>query len=174
MTDMISLNASDQVAVESLLDDAFGSDRRSRTAYLLRAGLDYMPALSFGLIKDTRLIGSIQCWPVMITADDKDADKEAETVPLVLVGPVAVATDCQGCGYGHALMEAMLEAAMLEGNPPLVMIGDAEYYSRFGFSASETGGWKLPGPFEQHRLLLRNKGDYILPISGIIGPDQDN
>lgn len=169
MTNMITLAACDQATVEALLDDAFGMDRRMRTAYLLRAGVDYIPALSFGLLQDDRLIGSIQCWSVAIISDEDD-----EIVPLVLVGPVAVAPDCQGSGHGHALMEAMLEAAMLEGNPPMVMIGDAEYYSRFGFSAGETGGWQLPGPFEQHRLLLRNEGDYILPVSGMIGPDQDN
>ena len=26
----------------------------------------------------------------------------------------------------------------------------------------------------QHRLLLRNEGDYILPISGMIGPDSND
>jgi predicted N-acetyltransferase YhbS len=174
MTNMIPLGACDQAAVEALLDDAFGSDRRSRTAYLLRAGVDYIPALSFGLMQGERLIGSIQCWPVRVIGEEDGEEADSESAALVLVGPVAVAPDCQGAGHGHALMEAMLDAAMLEGNPPLVMIGDAEYYCRFGFTASETGGWDLPGPFEQHRLLLRNEGDYILPISGIIGPDRND
>jgi len=169
MPELAPLSLCDTDAIEVLLDAAFGEDRKSRTAYMLRDGVDAIDALCFGLIAgDGELIGSIQCWPVAITASDD------EVVPLVLVGPVAVAPDMQNRNHGHRLMDAMLEAAMLEGNPPLVMIGDAEYYGRFGFSAAETGGWDLPGPFEPHRLLLRNPGEYILAATGMIGPDLHN
>jgi predicted N-acetyltransferase YhbS len=51
------------------------------------------------------------------------------------------------------------------------MIGDPDYYQRFGFGAGETGGWILPGPWEAHRLLLRNEGEYELPAQGTLGPD---
>ncbi|MFC4292310.1 GNAT family N-acetyltransferase [Sphingorhabdus arenilitoris] len=165
MVELLPLSACDPGAIENLLDAAFGTDRKSRTAYLLRDGTACMPALSFGLLSSTHLIGSIQCWPVLIEASDGDS------AAMVLVGPVAVAPELQGLGHGQALMQAMVDAAMLEGNPPMVMIGDAEYYGRFGFSAAETAGWNLPGPFEQNRLLLRNEGDYILPLTGMIGPD---
>ena len=35
----------------------------------------------------------------------------------------------------------------------MLLVGDASYYGRFGFSAEKTGGLWLPGPFERHRLL---------------------
>jgi predicted N-acetyltransferase YhbS len=38
-----------------------------------------------------------------------------------------------------------------------VVIGDAPYYGRFGFHAGLTEGWRLPGPFDPDRLLLRAK-----------------
>jgi predicted N-acetyltransferase YhbS len=47
------------------------------------------------------------------------------------------------------------------------MVGDAEYYGRFGFSADSTGGWILPGPWEAHRLLARNAP----PVAGMIEDD---
>ena len=50
------------------------------------------------------------------------------------------------------------------------MIGDAEYYSRFGFVADETGGWVLPGPWDPQRLLLRNPQAVLLPLTGTLGP----
>jgi predicted N-acetyltransferase YhbS len=160
------LNTCNVREVDALLDASFGADRRGRTAYLLRAGTQMLDAMSFAIVDDNdALIGSIQCWPVKIT------DEEGEDYALVLVGPVAVAPHCQGEGHGKMLMNAALNAALMEGNPPLLMIGDAEYYERFGFSASETGGWQLPGPHEAHRLLLRNEGDYPLPLSGLVGPD---
>jgi predicted N-acetyltransferase YhbS len=164
MPELVPLSSCDPYTVEELLDSAFGSQRKKRTAYMLRAGTKAIENLSFGLLEDSRLIGSIQSWPVCITADD-------EIVPLLLVGPVAIAPDKQNQGLGRKMMEQLLDAALLEGNPPMVMIGDPDYYEKFGFFAKETNGWQLPGPFEAHRLLLRNESDYILPSTGMIGPD---
>lgn len=151
--------------VEKLLDAAFGKDRKGRTAYLLRAAMDPIAEMSFGLIHDGKLVGSIQCWPVILK------DEMGEMASLRLVGPVAVSPDRQSEGFGHVLMNAMLDASEKAGNPALVMIGDAEYYGRFGFTADATSGWQLPGPWEPHRLLLRNIGNHPLPKKGIIGPD---
>ena len=54
---------------------------------------------------------------------------------------------------------------------PQVMIGDPEYYGRFwGFSNAQTGQWRLPGPFEQRRLLVRCDNSAVLPVSGTLGP----
>jgi predicted N-acetyltransferase YhbS len=145
-------------AVESLLDAAFGSDRRRRTAYLLRQGMPVINHLSFGIIDNRAAVGSIQCWPVSI------AD-----LPLILVGPVAVSPERQNQGLGYRLMHAALAAAT-EDDPPMVMIGDPEYYGRFGFYADGTDGWTLPGPWEPHRLLLRNPRGVDLPLTGILGP----
>jgi len=35
----------------------------------------------------------------------------------------------------------------------VLLVGDAPYYGRFGFSAEKTGALWLPGPFERQRLL---------------------
>jgi hypothetical protein len=35
----------------------------------------------------------------------------------------------------------------------VLLLGDASYYSRFGFSAEKTGELLLPGAYEQERLL---------------------
>lgn len=145
----------DPHAVEALLDAAFGVDRHRRTAYRIRAGTSAIPALSFAAFDGSRLIGSLQSWPVAL-----------DHVPMILVGPVAVAPDVQRGGVGKALMTALLDAAPRD---PLVMIGDPEYYARFfGFSAAATQGWQVPGPVERHRLLARFDGP--LPEAGMLGP----
>lgn len=138
--------------VERLLDRAFGTGRHARTAYRLRAGTAAIPALSFALVEERALLGSIQCWPVRFAGDD------ARDAPLVLVGPVAVVPERQQEGFGRRLMQAALAAADARGLD-LMLIGDPEYYGRFfGFSAARTGGWRLPGPVERHRLLARGAG----------------
>jgi predicted N-acetyltransferase YhbS len=157
MTAVLSLAQIAPEAVEQLLDDAFGPDRHQRTAYKLRMAGTEIGALSFGIMDEGMLTASIQCWPVRIGA-----------TPLVLVGPVAVAPDRQGKGLGHRLMHATLDAAALIGDPAMVMIGDPEYYGRFGFTAQQTGGWTLPGPWETHRLLARNPAQHNLPATGML------
>jgi predicted N-acetyltransferase YhbS len=151
----IPLAAADPLAVEALLDAAFGPDRHTRTAYRIREGMAAIAALSFAVFEDGRLVGSLQSWPVAL-----------DELPMILVGPVAVSPEAQRGGIGKALMTALLEA---EPRDPLVMIGDPEYYGRFfEFSADATQGWSVPGPVERHRLLSRFDAD--LPIAGALGP----
>ena len=153
-------------AVEALLDAAFGTDRFGRTAYRIREGVDAVPALSFALVEDSALIGTIQCWPVAHRGAD------GTVTPLVMVGPVAIHPDVQRGGHGRALMAHMLDAAETCADSALMMIGDPEYYGRFfGFKADATGEWDLPGPFEKRRLLARAVNGHELPTAaGMIGP----
>lgn len=153
-------------AVELLLDAAFGRTRFGRTAYRIRKGMAAVPALSFALVEDGGLLGTIQCWPVAHHA------AYGAATPLVMVGPVAVRPDLQRGGHGRVLMAHMLEAAETEADSALMMIGDPEYYGRFfDFTVGATGAWDLPGPYEKHRLLARAVNGHELPMgAGMIGP----
>jgi predicted N-acetyltransferase YhbS len=82
---------------------------------------------------------------------------------------VAVASHRQNEGLGTELMQLMLNAATPQ-DAPMVMIGDPEYYGRFGFAAEGSSGWTLPGPWEPRRLLLRNVQKVALPTHGMLGP----
>ena len=158
MGDLSELSSLKAAEVEELLDDAFGVDRHQRTAYLLRHGVGAIDHLSFGIVDNNNLVGSIQCWPVKVAS-----------TPLILVGPVAVSRMRQNQGIGHRLMQATLRA-IRPNDPPMVMIGDPEYYGRFGFIADDTRGWTLPGPWERRRLLARNPDIVALPWTGMIAP----
>jgi predicted N-acetyltransferase YhbS len=165
MRQIVPLHQVTAADVEHLLDAAFGERRKERTAYLLRKDIKAISALSFAVIEHGVLLGSIQCWHVKIV-DDKNND-----TPLILVGPVAVAPELQNKGIGKQLMHSCLAAAEIIGSPAMMMIGDPEYYGRFGFTASQTSGWQMPGPWEAHRLLLRNVADHPLPLSGMLAAD---
>nr|WP_246350623.1 N-acetyltransferase [Sphingobium boeckii] len=145
-----------------MLDRAFGADRRTRPAYALREGTCAIPALSFAAVDmDGALLGTLQSWPVKI-ADE----------PLVMIGPVAVEPGIQRSGIGQMLMRAVLKAASDTDAPPLMMIGDPEYYGRFfGFTAEGTAGWELDGPVERRRLLVRARFLQNVPQHGRILPD---
>ena len=169
MTDsatLIPLDNVDPALVEALLDRAFEPERHKRTAYKVREGMDWLPGLSFAAIDAAEhLVGTIQCWPVALT------DPAGRKHPLIMVGPVAVLPEAQGLGYGQVLMSAAIAALDPRAPLPQVMIGDPEYYGRFwGFSNAHTGGWTLPGPYEQGRLLARTSNPAVLPETGMLGP----
>ncbi|WP_301183108.1 GNAT family N-acetyltransferase [Sphingomonas quercus] len=155
-----------ETEVEALLDAAFGTDRRGRTAYRLREGVSAIPGLSFAAVDDYgQLVGSFQSWPVELAGDD------GRVVPLVLVGPIAIQPDRQQGGLGRALTRHALAAIDAAGVEATVLIGDPEYYGRFfGYSDAVTGQWRVPGPVEQRRLLARLTGGPALPVSGLLRP----
>ena len=166
---LIPLDAVDPAMLEALLDRAFGPGRTARTAYKVREGTQYLSALSFAALDEAELlVASIQAWPVALTDDGGRAH------PLLMIGPVAVLPERQGEGFGRALITAQaaaLEQLAGDGDPlPQVLIGDEPYYGRFGYNAHATGGWRLPGPFDQARLLVRAVNPAILPTSGMLGP----
>ncbi|RJY08219.1 GNAT family N-acetyltransferase [Aurantiacibacter aquimixticola] len=162
---LIPLEAVEPDMIEALLDRAFGTDRHARTAYKVRDGVDWLPALSFAALDaHEMLVGTIQTWPVALT------DDQERRHPMLMVGPVAVVPEHQGEGFGHALMAAMTGALDPKAALPQVMVGDPDYYNRFGFIAAPAQGWTLPGPFEQKRLLVRAPNPAVLPESGTLGP----
>jgi predicted N-acetyltransferase YhbS len=164
--EIIPLDSVDPALVEELLDHAFGTKRKQRTAYRVREGLDWLPALSFAALdEDDMLAGTIQCWPVALT------DPQDRRHPMIMAGPVAVLPELQMRGFGKALMAACLGSLDVRAPLPQVMIGDPKYYARFwDFVAEHTGDWKLPGPCEAHRLLARSDNPAILPRKGMLGP----
>ncbi len=166
MTTLIPLDQIDPALIEDLLDLAFEPERKQRTAYKLREGSEWLPALSFAALdEDEHLAGTIQCWPVALNSTDGRAH------PMIMVGPVAVMPDQQGRGYGKALMTASMAAIDPRAPLPQVMIGDPEYYGRFWqFTNAHTGSWHMPGPFERHRLLVRCDNPDVLPAEGMLGP----
>jgi predicted N-acetyltransferase YhbS len=165
MLHFVPLAEIDADAVEQLLDRAFGTDRHGRTAYAVREGTVPVAALSFAALDGEALVGTIQCWPVILAGDD------GGRAALTMVGPVAVDPPRQQHGIGHALMAHMLDAAERTGAArSLMLIGDPEYYGRFfGFTAERTAAWRLPGPVERRRLLAR--GDEVPATAGMLGPD---
>lgn len=52
---------------------------------------------------------------------------------VALLGPLAVAPDCQGRGIGSSLVRTAIAAARRRGAVRMLVLGDSGYYGRFGF-----------------------------------------
>ena len=135
--------STDIAARERLLDAAFGPARFAKASERLRQDRFAADGLSFVASERGRLIGTIRLWNVSAGAGR----------PALLLGPLAIAADARGRGIGASLMQRALREAKRLGHRSVLLVGDAPYYSRFGFSADKTGALRLPGPYEQHRLL---------------------
>ena len=133
----------DVCAREALLDRVWGLARFEKTAERLRQGRDPADGLSFVAEATEELVGTVRLWHV-------GAGPER---PALLLGPLAVEAACRGKGVGSVLVRRALAAARRRGHRAVLLVGDADYYGRFGFSAEKTGALWLPGPFEGHRLL---------------------
>lgn len=136
-------------AREALLDSAFGESRTRKSSERLRE--DRLPAegLSFIASEGKRVIGTARLWNVACGIE-KSSGQQA-----LLLGPVAVAQDCRSRGLGGAMVRRAIQTARKLRFGAIVLVGDPEYYNRFGFSGEKTGALWMPGPFERHRLLGR-------------------
>lgn len=71
---------------------------------------------------------------------------EADGAPVAALGlaPLAVAPDRQRGGIGGRLIECGLAAANGRGTRIVFVLGDPEYYGRFGFSAAAAAPFASP------------------------------
>jgi predicted N-acetyltransferase YhbS len=131
----------DVAAREALLDVAYGPVRFTKPSQQLRERRD--PALSLVASEQGGLIGTVRLWPVAAGAGR----------PALLLGPLAVHPDCRRRGIGAALMRRAIRVAHDAGHGAVLLVGDASYYGRFGFTAAKTGGLAMPGLHQLERLL---------------------
>ena len=134
--------SSDVVARSALLDACFGANRHTRTCQRLRDGRTPAEGLALSAVARGKLVGTVRLWHV-----------SAGGIPALMLGPLAVEESSRQLGVGAALMDHALAAATARGHRAVILLGDAPYYIRFGFSGRKTGELSLPGPFERDRLL---------------------
>src|SRR5690242_1610099 len=145
-------------AIDTLLDLSFGPDRAGKTVYRLRDCVAPVAELGMVALDGGRLEGTIRYWPILIGG----------LIPSLLLGPIAVAPDCRSSGLGATLIRQSLNRAAAAGYRSVILVGDAPYYARFGFTRDVTLSMTLPGPVDPARFL----GLELVPgaLAGVGGP----
>jgi predicted N-acetyltransferase YhbS len=133
-------------AREALLDRAMGAERFAKTSQRLRDGR--LPELALAARLDGRLVGTVRLWAISAGPGSGEGGRS-----LLLLGPLAVDPLYQGMGIGARLMRSALNRSAATGHGGVILVGDAPYYARFGFTAAATEGLEMPGPVERHRFL---------------------
>jgi predicted N-acetyltransferase YhbS len=132
----------DVPAREILLDRVMGKARVLKPSERLRRGRAPARGLALVARDGGKLVGSVRLWNVA-----------AGGRPALLLGPLAVDTAMQGAGVGANLMQLAIARARDLGHGGIILVGDPEYYARFGFSAAPTSGLVMPAPVERRRFL---------------------
>ena len=148
MFDILHSEPADAPAIEWLLDLSFGPDRKTKTSYRYRDGVLPQPGLGFVARRNDgtrQLLGTVACWPVCVDG--------LHPGPALLLGPLGIHPDWQGRGVGRSLMWRVITAAVDQGHDSIFLVGDLDYYQRFGFEAAPSG-LVMPGE-DPVRLLVR-------------------
>ena len=148
-------NAGDFEAIRDVLAACFPTEAEGRLVELLREA-GHLP-VSLVAEVDRGVVGHVAFSPV-----------SAESVsPGVGLAPLAVLEAHRGRGIGSKLVEAGLQACLSEGYGWVVVLGDPEYYSRFGFRpASEKGLLGEYGGGDAFQVLELVAG--ALPEGGLV------
>ena len=140
-----ALTPPDLSKIRALLEVVFGPGRFARTAYRVREGTPEISAFCRGAFLSDSLIASLRMTPIAIGG----------SCPHLLLGPLAVASEFAGQGFGQALIAQSIEQAAAGGIGVVVLIGDMTYYGRLGFAPVPPGQIVFPGPADPMRILAR-------------------
>lgn len=140
--------------VEQLLDAVFGRARFDKASYLYRVGVEPVRELSYIAQHQGEIVGTIRYWPITIGAEGHQA---------LLLGPLGITPRLAGKGIGRTLTFRTLEIAAEMGHDLVLLVGDVDYYKRFGFVPAAPHGFIMPGETRPERLQ-------VAPLkSGILG-----
>ncbi|HEX2843059.1 N-acetyltransferase [Hyphomicrobium sp.] len=122
-------------AIRAVLLQAFPSPVEADLVERLRADSDI--EIGLAAIDGQDVIGHLVFSPM------------SAPVKALGLGPVAVAADRQGQGIGSLLISRGLERARAAGWEAVFVLGEPEYYARFGFSTATASGFSSPyaGPY---------------------------
>lgn len=127
---------------EALLDRAFGPGRFAKACQRLRENRLPADGMSFAAYHAGILVGTLRFWHVA-----------AGGAPALMLGPLAVEDTHRSFGIGGTLMRVGLAKAEALGHRAIILVGDAPYYARFGFSPAPVARLAMPGPVDPARFL---------------------
>jgi predicted N-acetyltransferase YhbS len=126
-----------------LLDLSFGLERRRKTCERLREGRLPAEGLAFSAHENGEIIGTLRFWSIA-AGERRDA---------LLLGPIAISPVVRSRGLGGEMIRHGLFRARELGHKAVLLVGDAPYYERFGFTRAGAENLVLPGPVELERFL---------------------
>lgn len=121
---------------------AFGGEYEADVVAGLREGGFAFASLVARL--DTTVLAHVMFSDISVVVDGR-------TVKAAALAPLAVAEGWRGAGIGGRLVQMGLEACAAHGSAVVVVLGDPDYYGRFGFSVAAMA--HLDTPYGRGKLM---------------------
>lgn len=146
----------DASAIAAVHTSAFGGDEEATLAGALRESGAAMPELSLVVeLDETGVVGHVVC-----------SRGDLGGVAVAGLGPIGVTPRHQRCGAGCALMHAVIGAADALDEPMLVLLGDPDFYRRFGFRPARDVGIEPPVDAWRDNFQVRTLSAYDPSLRG--------
>jgi putative acetyltransferase len=101
----------------------------------LRTNDNYIPELAFTIRDGDKIIGHIMLTRTYIK-------RGTEKVEALLLSPICVQLEYRNKGIGSQLIKHSMNAAKQKGYKAVFLVGEPEYYNRFGFKSMDNFGIK--------------------------------
>lgn len=130
--------------VETLVREAFWNVYRPGclehyVLHQLRKDSAFVKELDFVMEKDGKIIGQNMFMRAVIQADD------GRKVPIMTMGPICIANEYKGQGYGKILLDYCLTKAKELGCGALCFEGNIDFYGKSGFTFAREYGIRYHG-----------------------------
>ena len=164
----------DHIKVENIVRDAFWNVYRPGAyehyiVHNLRKDSSFIKDLAYVIEENDEIIGHINYSNGRLNLYRKnrygvDIKVREESGKATVLGPIAIDSKYQSNGYGSKLIRHTLNLAEEMGIPFVFVIGDENYYSRFGFESASKYNIYLEGtdtedenPFFMIKILNGNE-----------------
>ena len=165
----------DYRAVENLIRESFWNVYRPGclehyVIHKLRDDVDFIPELSFVMELDGEIIGQNMFMKANIKADD------GRDVPIMTMGPICIAPEFKGKGYGKILLDYSLTKAKEFGCKAICFEGNIDVYGKSGFTFASNFGIRyhgLPDGEDASFFLCKELEEgYLDGVTGEYAPPQ--
>jgi putative acetyltransferase len=128
----------------------------------LRASGNYIPQLALVAEEDGKLVGHIMLTETFVTT-------ATSKFGALLLAPLSVALQYRKRGIGSALVEQSLQLARNMGYLAVFVVGDPEFYGRFGFKSSVHFGVKhVPAIGDQYVMVRELSVGVLAGVAGTV------
>ena len=150
---------SDIPSIRKVNESAFKGYKEARLVDLLRESIK--ATISLVATIDDKVVGHILFSPVTIELDPKNARGLG-------LAPLAVLPKYQKKGIGSCLVNEGLEECRAKGYDIVVVLGDASYYTRFGFKRASLYRLENEYDADENFMVLELKKGVLGSVSGLV------
>lgn len=138
------LKASQQVVAQAFAQAPHASGDEAQLVARLRQSPHYNADYDVIALMDKQVVGAAMLSRALVG-----------TTPIWVLGPLAVLPDYQGQGIGGALISYLEVQAGEDERRAISILGDPDYYQRFGYQPAQDFGITAPMEVEAKYFLIK-------------------